>query len=123
MVEVLHEDLGMIFSFLLLIDCHVAFVMFLLCYAKRPCYLFHILFPSLGILQHYVEFNIHTIVMLQKLFGARSFGGFINHPAHRQAILPPSLGKLNLLFVVWIVTPTFLECWALITPAFVTRFQ
>ncbi len=64
MVEVLHEDLGTIFSFLLLIDYHVAFVMFLLCYAERPCYLFHILFPSLSILQHYVEFNIHTIVML-----------------------------------------------------------
>jgi hypothetical protein len=28
------------------------------------------MFPSLGILQHYVEFNIHGITTLEKLLGA-----------------------------------------------------
>jgi hypothetical protein len=32
-VEVLHEDLGIMFSFLMFANLHVAFVMFLLCYA------------------------------------------------------------------------------------------
>jgi uncharacterized membrane protein len=31
------------------------------------------MFPSLGILQHYVEFNIRTIIMLERLFGAINF--------------------------------------------------
>jgi hypothetical protein len=39
-------------------------------------------FPFPGILQHYIEFNIHTIITLEKLLGARSFGGFIGHLAH-----------------------------------------
>jgi hypothetical protein len=40
------------------------------------------LFPFLGILQHYTKFNIHTITTLDKLFGAGSFGGFIDQLAH-----------------------------------------
>jgi hypothetical protein len=82
MVEVFHEDLGTIFSFLLLVDFHVAFVIFLLCYAQYLGYLFSIVFPSLGILQHYVEFDIHTIVMLEKLLGVGSFGGSTGHLAY-----------------------------------------
>jgi hypothetical protein len=39
------------------------------------------MFPFPGILQHYIEFNIHTITTLKKLFGAGSFGGFIGHLA------------------------------------------
>jgi hypothetical protein len=31
------------------------------------------MFPSLGILQHYVEFNIRTIVMLERLLGLINF--------------------------------------------------
>jgi hypothetical protein len=58
------------------------------------------MFPSLGILQHYVEFNIHTITRLEKLFGAGSFGGYISHLLCRQAIFFASSGKLNLLFIV-----------------------
>ncbi len=41
------------------------------------------MFPSPNILQHYVKFDIHTIATLEKLFGARSFGGSIGHLIHR----------------------------------------
>jgi hypothetical protein len=40
------------------------------------------MFPFLGILQHYAKFNIHTMVTLEKLLGARSFGGSIGHLAN-----------------------------------------
>jgi len=77
--KTLHEDLGMIFNFPMLVDFQTAFAMFLLCYAQCLGYLLRIMFPSLDILQHYVEFNIHTIITLEKLLGAGSFGGSINH--------------------------------------------
>jgi hypothetical protein len=80
------------------------------------------MFPSLGILQHYARFESHTIVMLEKLFGARSFGGFINHRAHHHAIFIASLGGLGLPPVVQIVAPAFLGCWALIALTFITCF-
>jgi len=35
------------------------------------------MFPSLNTLQHYVEFDIHTITTLKKLLGVKSFGGSI----------------------------------------------
>jgi hypothetical protein len=41
------------------------------------------MFPSPNILQHYIDFNINTIVILEKRLGARSFGGSIDHLAHR----------------------------------------
>ncbi len=66
----------------MLANLHVAFVMFLLCYVSWPGYLLHIMFPSLGILQHYVEFVIRTKTTLEKLFGVGSFGGYINYLAH-----------------------------------------
>ncbi len=68
------------------------------------------MFPFLGILQHYVEFNIHNIVMLEKLIGVRCFGGSIGHLAHCRAILPTSSGRLNLPSMVQTTTPTFLGC-------------
>jgi hypothetical protein len=40
------------------------------------------MFPYVGILQHYVELNTFTIIMLEKLLGAGSFGGSISHLAH-----------------------------------------
>jgi hypothetical protein len=40
---------------------------------------------------------------LEKLFGAGTFGGFINHMAHYQAILPIFSSRLNLLFIVRII--------------------
>jgi hypothetical protein len=81
--KAIHEDLEMIFSLLMLVDLQVGFAMLLLCYAQCPSYLLCTMFPSLGILQHYTKFNIHTIVMLENLSGARSFGGFNNHIIHR----------------------------------------
>jgi hypothetical protein len=41
--------------------------------------LLHIVFQFLCILQHYTEFDIHTIISLEKLLGVRSFSGYINH--------------------------------------------
>ncbi len=58
-------------------------MMFSLCYAQRLGCLLCTMFPSLSILQHYAEFDTHAIVTLEKLLGVRSFGGFINHLAHR----------------------------------------
>jgi hypothetical protein len=80
------------------------------CYAQHPSYLFHTMFPSLSILQHYTKFNICTITTLEMLLGVGSFGGFINHLVHRQAIFLVSLGGINFLFVVWAITPAFLGC-------------
>jgi len=80
------------------------------------------MFLSSIILQHYTKFDTCTIAMLGKLLGARFFGGFIDHLAHRQATLLISLGKLGLLFIIW-TTPAFLRCRALIVLALVTRFQ
>jgi hypothetical protein len=81
------------------------------------------MFPSLGILQHYAEFNIRAISMWEKLLGTRSFGGFISHLARCQAIFLVSSSMFNLPFVVRIVTLTFLRCLALIALTFVIRFQ
>jgi hypothetical protein len=61
--------------------------------------------------------------MLEKLLGAGSFGGSIGHLAHRQAILPTFSGKLGLSFVVQIMPPAFLQCWALISFTLVIHFQ
>jgi hypothetical protein len=74
--------------------------MFLLCYAQCLSYLFHIVLPFLGILQHYVEFDIRTIAMLEKLVGARFFGGSIGHLACCHATFLASSGGLNLPFMV-----------------------
>jgi len=68
-VKVLHEDLRIIFSFLMFANSRAIFAMLSLCYDQCHSYLFRIMFPSLGTLQHYVEFDIRTITMLEKLFG------------------------------------------------------
>ncbi len=80
------------------------------------------MFPSLNILQHYVKFDTCTIITLEKLFGARFFGGSINHLACCQATLLASLGGLSLPFIVWIIALAFLGCWALIAPTFIICF-
>jgi len=72
------------------------------------------MFPSPTILQHYVKFNICTIAMLEKLFGAESLVSSIGHLVCHQAILLISLGGIGLLFVIQTTTPTFLGyCCAL----------
>jgi hypothetical protein len=80
------------------------------------------MFPSPSILQHYDEFNTHTIITLEKLLGAGSFGGFIGCLACHLILLAFSNG-LGLFSIVWIATSTFLGCWALIAFAFVICFQ
>jgi hypothetical protein len=80
------------------------------------------MFPSPCVLQHYVEFDIYTITMLEKLFGAGAYGGSIGHLAHHQATFPVSLGGLDLLSVVQIASFMFVGCWAFIAPTLVIRF-
>jgi len=108
--KVLHEDLRTIFSLSMLVDLEAVFGMLLLCYAQCLSYLFHIMFPSFSILQHYTKFNIRTIATLEMLLGVGSFSGFIDHLVHRHAIFLVSSSGLNFLFVVWAITPTFLGC-------------
>jgi len=81
------------------------------------------MFPSLGILHHYVEFNTCTITTLEKLLGVGSFDGFISHLVCGQATSFIFSGEFNLPFVVWTLTFTFLGCWALIALALVFHFQ
>jgi hypothetical protein len=64
-------------------------------------------FPFPCILQHYAEFDIHTIATLEKLLGVGSFGDSMNHLACCQAIFVFS-STLSLPYVVWIVAPYIL---------------
>jgi hypothetical protein len=98
--KVFHEDLMTIFSLFMLIDLQAIFGMLLLCYAQHPSYLFHTMFPSLSILQHYTKFNIRTIATLEMLLGVGSFSGFIDHLVHHHGIFHVSSGGLNFLFVI-----------------------
>ncbi len=107
--KVFHEDFGMIFNFFMFIDFQTTFAMLSLCYAQPPSYLICIMFPSLSILQHYVEFDYCIIIMLKKLLGVKSFGGSICHLIHRQATLPASSSRFGLLFLIWTTTPAFLD--------------
>jgi len=53
----------------------------------------------------------------------KSFGGYINHLTCCRAIILVFSSGFDLPFVVWIIAPTFLGCWATIVPTIVTRFQ
>ncbi len=97
--------------------------MLLLCYAQHLGYLFHTMFPSLSILQHYAEFNTCTIVTLQKLLGAGFFGGSVGHLVHCQTTILVFLDRVGLSSMVRIVALVFLGCWGLIVPALVIHFQ
>ncbi len=123
MAEALHEDLERIFSLPMFVDLQVVFAMFLLCYVQHPSYLFHIMFPSLGILLHYGKFDTHTIIMLEKLFGVGFFGSSINHLACHHDIFLASLNRLGFPFVVQIIALVFLGCWAFIIFVIVIHFQ
>ncbi len=94
---------------------HVAFTVLSLCYAQCLGYLFHTMFPFLSILQHYVEFNTCTVITLEKSLGVGSFGGSMN-----DRVL---LDMFGLSFMVRIVAPVFLGCWALIALTLVIHFQ
>ncbi len=81
------------------------------------------LFPSLGILEHYAKFDTRTIITLEKLLGARSFGGSTKHLTHHRYILHVSPGEFNLPSIIRTTPSTFLGCWALVALALITCFQ
>jgi len=121
--KVFYEDLGMIFNLPMFVDPLTAFAMLSLCYTQRLGYLFRVVFPFPGILQHYVKFNIRTITTSEKLFGVGSFGNSIDHLVCCQTILLASSSGLSFFSMVQIVALAFLGCWALIIPTLVTCFQ
>jgi hypothetical protein len=47
-----------------------------------------------------LSLSIHTIITLEKLLGARSFGGSIDHLVHYQTMPPIFSNKLGFLSVV-----------------------
>jgi hypothetical protein len=96
----LYEDLSMIINVLMFVDPKVVFVMFSFFYAQQLNYSKHIIFPSWGILQHYAKFDGHTITMLKKLLGSKSFSTTMGHLACHQVIFLASLGGLGLPLMV-----------------------
>jgi hypothetical protein len=81
------------------------------------------MFPSPGILLHYVEFCAYTIAALEKLLGAESFNEFIDHLICHHATFLTSLNRLNLFFVIQItVALTFSRSWTLIALTFIIHF-
>jgi hypothetical protein len=67
-------------------------------------------FSSPNIVQHYVKFNLSTIVALEKLLGTRSFNIIMDHLVCCQIILPTSLRGIGLPLVVQFVALIFLVC-------------
>jgi hypothetical protein len=65
------------------------------------------MFPSPSILKHYIEFDIDTIITLEKLFGVGSFNGSINDLICHQTNFPASSGGLSLLSIVRTITLHF----------------
>jgi hypothetical protein len=98
-----HEYFGIIFDLLMFANPQMVFVMLLLCYAQCCGYSLYIMSPFLGILQHYVKFDTHITTTLERLFGARSFGGFVNHLTHHQGILFAFSNGLDLPYIIQIV--------------------
>ncbi len=74
-------------------------------------------------MQHYTKFDVHTIVMLEKLLGSRSFGTIVGHLVRHQIILHVFSRGLGLPSMVQHVALTFFECWVLITLALIFHFQ
>jgi hypothetical protein len=109
-LEVLWEDINIISSLFMFINLHVASAMISLCYAQQLCYVQHIVFPSLGILQHYTKFDACTIAMLEKLLGLGSFGTTMSHLVDRSVIISTFSRELGLPLVVQLYAFTFLGC-------------
>jgi hypothetical protein len=68
------------------------------------------MFTSPSILWHYIKFDIRTIITLEKLLGAWSFGGFIDRLARHQATILVFSSKFGFLSTVWFVVFSFLGC-------------
>jgi hypothetical protein len=63
----------------MLANPHVAFVMLSFRYVEHLGYLLHIIFPFLGILYHYVEFDLRIMAILKKLLDVGSFSIMVGH--------------------------------------------
>jgi len=61
--------------------------------------------------------------MSEKLLDVGSFGGFFGHLTCHQATFLHYLVEFNLLFLIWIVAPSFLGCWTLFPLALIICFQ
>jgi hypothetical protein len=96
--------------------------MLLFCCASNQA-TYSVIFPSLGSLQQYIEFDVRTITMLEKLLGLGFFGTIVDHLIHCHVILLVSSRELGLLSMVQHATLALLKCWVLITFALVFRFQ
>jgi len=75
------------------------------------------------ILQHYGEFDSHTIAMLEKLLGTKYFNTTMGHLDCHQVSLLVFLGGIGLPLMVKLVALAFLGCWDLLTLALVIHFQ
>ncbi len=60
---------------------------------------------------------------MDKLLGIGFFNSMVGHLAYCEVILLAFSRGLGLPFVIQLVGPTFLGCWALNTPTFVIHFQ
>ncbi len=72
-VKTFQENMNTIVGLLMCVDPHAPFVMLLFYYVQHPTYSLHTMFLSLGTLQRYVKFYLHTMVTLEKLFKKGSF--------------------------------------------------
>ncbi len=84
----------------MLANLQATFAMLSFCSTQQPTYLQCIVFPSQGSLQHYTEFDVHAIVMLEKILGSKSFGTTMGHLACCQIILHNTLRGLGLPLMV-----------------------
>jgi hypothetical protein len=78
------------------------------CYAQHLNYLLCTIFLFPNILQHYVRFDLCTIVTLEKLLGIGSFDNIVGNLACHQITLPVSSRGFGLSLMVQLVTLTFL---------------
>ncbi len=116
----------MITNFLMVIDPHAPLVMFTFYHAQWSGYLQCNIFPSLGILQCYIEFDAHIVAMLEKLWVVLkvkilwhhngTFGSLSSHYSYLFKGARPSLSALMRY-------PHCLGCWVLNIPRIVFHFQ
>ncbi len=82
-LKVFQEYLSMIINLFMFANPQATFAMLSFYYVHRPNYLQHIVFPLIGILQHYIEFDACTIAMLKKLLALGSFNTTMGHLTRR----------------------------------------
>jgi hypothetical protein len=72
-VKMFQKNLNTIASLPMHANPKAPFVMLLFHYVQHPTYSLHVIFLSLGTLQYYVKFDLHTMVTLEKLLKTRIF--------------------------------------------------